>query len=87
MVPRGRGVQVLLALELAVDTMGLLAALRWQSEETCKRANLRCSENYPDEELHLNRAVVAEIEDSVWRARRRRRWCQRWCQFGRCLNQ
>lgn len=39
-----------------LDTMGLLAALRWQSEETCKRANLRCTENYPDEEPQLNRA-------------------------------
>ena len=38
-----------------LDTMGLLAALRWQSEETCKRANLRCTENYPDEEPQLNR--------------------------------
>jgi hypothetical protein len=39
-----------------LDTMGLLAALRWQSEETCKRANLRCTERYPDEEPRLNRA-------------------------------
>ena len=33
-----------------LDTMGLLAALRWQSEETCKRADLRCNERFPDEE-------------------------------------
>jgi protein-histidine pros-kinase len=39
-----------------LDTMGLFAALRWQSEETCKRANLRCTERYPDEEPGLNRA-------------------------------
>jgi signal transduction histidine kinase len=39
-----------------LDTMGLLAALRWQSQETCKRANLRCIERYPDEEPRLNRA-------------------------------
>ena len=39
-----------------LDTMGLLAALRWQTEETCKRANLRCTERYPDEEPRLNRA-------------------------------
>ena len=39
-----------------LDTMGLLAALRWQSEETCKRANLRCTERYPAEEPRLNRA-------------------------------
>jgi signal transduction histidine kinase len=39
-----------------LDTMGLLAALRWQSEETCRRANLRCTERFPDEEPRLNRA-------------------------------
>ena len=39
-----------------LDTMGLLAALRWQSEETCKRANLRCTERYPDEEPRFSRA-------------------------------
>jgi signal transduction histidine kinase len=39
-----------------LDTMGLLAALRWQSEETCKRANLRCTERYPEVEPRLNRA-------------------------------
>jgi signal transduction histidine kinase len=39
-----------------LDTMGLLAALRWQAEETCKRANLRCTERYPEVEPRLNRA-------------------------------
>lgn len=39
-----------------LDTMGLLAALRWQSEETCRRAELRCTERYPDEEPPFNRA-------------------------------
>ena len=39
-----------------LDTMGLLAALRWQSEETCKRADLRCNERFPDEEPNFNRA-------------------------------
>jgi signal transduction histidine kinase len=39
-----------------LDTMGLLAALRWQSEETCRRANLRCTERFPDEEPQFNRA-------------------------------
>jgi protein-histidine pros-kinase len=29
-----------------LDTMGLLAALRWQSEETCRRADLRCTERF-----------------------------------------
>jgi len=39
-----------------LDTMGLLAALRWQSEETCRRADLRCNERFPDEEPQFNRA-------------------------------
>ena len=39
-----------------LDTMGLLAALRWQAEETCGRANLRCKERFPDEEPKFNRA-------------------------------
>jgi signal transduction histidine kinase len=39
-----------------LDSMGLLAALRWQSEETCRRADLRCNERYPDEEPRFNRA-------------------------------
>jgi signal transduction histidine kinase len=39
-----------------LDTMGLLAALRWQSEETCRRANLRFTERFPDEEPQFNRA-------------------------------
>jgi len=39
-----------------LDTMGLLTALRWQSEETCRRAGLRCTERFPDDEPHFNRA-------------------------------
>jgi hypothetical protein len=39
-----------------LDSMGLLAALRWQSEETCARANFRCTEKYPDTEPRLSRA-------------------------------
>ena len=39
-----------------LDTMGLLAALRWQTEETCRRADLRCTERFPDEEPPFNRA-------------------------------
>ncbi len=39
-----------------LDTMGLLAALRWQSEETCRRANLVCTERYPEEEPTFSRA-------------------------------
>ena len=39
-----------------LDTMGLVAALRWQIEESCKRANIKCLERFPDEELQFNRA-------------------------------
>ena len=39
-----------------LDTMGLLAALRWQSEETCRRADLHCNERFPDDEPPFNRA-------------------------------
>jgi signal transduction histidine kinase len=39
-----------------LDTMGLLAALRWQSEETCRRADLRCNERFPEDEPQFNRA-------------------------------
>lgn len=39
-----------------LDTMGLLAALRWQVEETCKRANIRYTERFPDDEPQLHRA-------------------------------
>jgi signal transduction histidine kinase len=38
-----------------LDTMGLIAALRWQIEETCKRAELRCREQFPDDEPPFNR--------------------------------
>jgi signal transduction histidine kinase len=39
-----------------LDTMGLVAALRWQIEETCRRANINCTERFPDEEPAFNRA-------------------------------
>jgi signal transduction histidine kinase len=36
-----------------LDNMGLLAALRWQMEESCGRAGLKCIENFPDTEPQL----------------------------------
>jgi signal transduction histidine kinase len=39
-----------------LDTMGLLAALRWQIEETCKRAGLTCTERFPPDEPQFSRA-------------------------------
>ena len=39
-----------------LDNMGLLAALRWQADETCRRADLHCNERFPDVEPQFNRA-------------------------------
>lgn len=39
-----------------LDTMGLVPALRWQLEETCKLANIKCRDRFPDEELQFNRS-------------------------------
>jgi signal transduction histidine kinase len=33
-----------------LDNVGLFAALQWQLKETCGRAGLKCTENYPHEE-------------------------------------
>jgi signal transduction histidine kinase len=52
-----------------LDTMGLLAALRWQVEETCQRARLRCSIHFPDDEPKLNRdgaiALFRVVQESL----------------------
>jgi protein-histidine pros-kinase len=39
-----------------LDTMGLVAALRWQIEETCGRAGIGCRERFPETEPVLSRA-------------------------------
>jgi signal transduction histidine kinase len=36
-----------------LDSMGLFAALRWQFDETCARAGLKCNANLPVEEAEL----------------------------------
>ena len=36
-----------------LDNMGLLPAVRWIAEETCRHAGIQCSESYPDQELQL----------------------------------
>jgi signal transduction histidine kinase len=36
-----------------LDNMGLLAALRWQMEESCGRAGLKCTEHFPETEPPL----------------------------------
>jgi signal transduction histidine kinase len=43
-----------------LDNMGLVAALRWQVDETCKRGNLRCTCHFPAEEpLVASRTAIA----------------------------
>ena len=37
-----------------LDNMGLFAALRWQFEETCNRAGIRCRQRLPATELQLS---------------------------------
>jgi signal transduction histidine kinase len=39
-----------------LDTMGLVAALRWQVGESCKRGEIRCEERYPEVEPMFSRA-------------------------------
>ena len=44
-----------------LDTMGLVPALRWQLEETCKLANIKCRDRFPDDELQFNRAGAISL--------------------------
>ncbi|MBS0389398.1 MAG: CHASE3 domain-containing protein, partial [Proteobacteria bacterium] len=37
-----------------LDNMGLYAALRWQLQESCGRAGLKCTDSMPDEELSIS---------------------------------
>jgi len=39
-----------------LDTMGLVAAMRWQIEETCRRADLTCRQQFPEDEPVFTRA-------------------------------
>lgn len=39
-----------------LDTMGLVAALRWQVEESCERGGIRHAQHFPDEDLQFTRA-------------------------------
>ena len=44
-----------------LDTMGLVPALRWQLEETCKLAKIKCRDRFPDDELQFNRAGAISL--------------------------
>ena len=37
-----------------LDNMGLIPAVKWNYQETCARAGLKCTESYPEQELRLN---------------------------------
>jgi signal transduction histidine kinase len=37
-----------------LDNMGLVAALKWQLQETCSRSNLKCLERFPEEEPEID---------------------------------
>jgi signal transduction histidine kinase len=41
--------------------MGLVAALRWQAEETCANANITLHAKFPDEELKLDTNVAIAV--------------------------
>jgi protein-histidine pros-kinase len=43
-----------------LDNMGLIAAIRWQMDETCGRSGVRCHGDFPKSEPQLNaRAAIA----------------------------
>lgn len=44
-----------------LDNMGLYAALRWQLQESCGRAGLKCTEHYPEPEMRLNDAAAIAV--------------------------
>jgi signal transduction histidine kinase len=44
-----------------LDTMGLVAALRWQVEESCRRAGLHCRVRFPADEPAFGRAAAITL--------------------------
>lgn len=44
-----------------LDNMGLYAALRWQLQESCGRAGLKCSDSMPEEELSISSVASIAI--------------------------
>ena len=52
-----------------LDNMGLFSALRWQLKESCGRAGIKCTEEYPDEELqimpHASIAIFRTVQESL----------------------
>jgi signal transduction histidine kinase len=44
-----------------LDNMGLVAALRWQAEETCQNAGIELQADFPEEELQLDTNVAIAV--------------------------
>lgn len=44
-----------------LDNMGLYSALRWQLQESCGRAGLKCTESLPEEELPISAGASIAI--------------------------
>jgi signal transduction histidine kinase len=44
-----------------LDNLGLVAAIRWQCEETCSQANLTLEADFPEEELKVNLDIAIAI--------------------------
>ncbi len=44
-----------------LDNMGLFAALRWQLQESCGRAGIRCTETYPDPEPRFSASASIAV--------------------------
>lgn len=44
-----------------LDNMGLYAALRWQLQESCGRAGIKCTETYPDPEPRFSAAASIAV--------------------------
>ena len=44
-----------------LDNMGLVAALRWQLDESCRRSGLKCTEKFPEDEPTFSRAGAISL--------------------------
>jgi len=44
-----------------LDNLGLIAAIRWQCEETCSQANLTLEADFPEEELNVDLNIAIAI--------------------------
>jgi signal transduction histidine kinase len=67
-----------------LDNMGLLPAIRWITQETCRHAGMQCTETYPEQDLHLTadaaimvfRVVQESLTNIVKHARANAVWME-----------